>query len=109
MDTKWLIAIVIANVIAAIVKESVAAFIKRMPKMMATLIGKLRPRVMSVLSRHWRIIVDGGFTLYSWGALVLFMRSKDPVTRGDVVAISFMTCMLFYWQTQLVLDVRRST
>ena len=109
MDTKWLIAIVIGNVIAAIVKELVSSVIKRMPNMMATLIGKLKPTVISILRRYWRVIFDLVLMVMSLFVLIIVMRSKEPLTRSDVFLISSMAYMLFHWQTQFAKDLGRTT
>jgi len=109
MDTKWLITIVIGNVIAAIVKESASWVIKRMPKMTATLIGKLKPTVIIILRRYWRVIFDLVIIILSVITLRILTGSKEPMSRQDVYLISFAAYSLFYWNIEFSKDLGRTT
>lgn len=106
MDTKWLIAIVIGNVIAAIVKESVSGFIKLMPAMAATLTAKLRPMVVRILRRYWRV----GFDLLGMmlvGLAFPFLAAQFPaVTHLSVFIIAQLSAWMVFWNIELLKDMR---
>jgi hypothetical protein len=100
MDTKWLIAIVIGNVIAAIVKELVGAFIKRLPKMMATLIGKLMPTVISILIKHWQridLVMTGVVALSQFGFAFWASQTPKPISGGVVFGVAFLIGFGFWY------------
>jgi hypothetical protein len=111
MDTKWLIAIVIGNVIAAIIKELVSGVIKRIPKMTATLKAKLLAKVIHILHMNWSkglIIVDVIMWLFS-GLSVLWLVyfSKSPLTKESVMGIGMSCGAWFYWLHQINRDFER--
>ncbi len=109
MDTKWLITIVIANVIAAIVKELVTGVIKRMPSTTATLTAKLKPIVTAFLRKYWRMLVD----LVGMVVVIIGFRfvapTLGPVTHGTVFVVGMFAAWFIYWQFELVKDLRKLT
>jgi hypothetical protein len=105
MDKIQLINSVIIAVIALLSKEVILWLVKLINPIIKRLIRTLRPTVINVIIRYWRIFIDFCVLVLISFMIRPLLSSVILPSRSEVFLIAFWTAWLVYWLAQFQTDL----